>query len=243
MIDRSGVKAALDKRLGTAADRFRSFRKSKAFKVIASALALAAVLLYALGLYANHKRLAPLEPEEVSFRMGERVAFGENYMGMFTTADGYYVTVTDAYAVGFEDYIAQAGLEAMRSDIVRQLAFDPEAVESPLPYLIVLEAVFENESCTQDWEQRLDTRDFTLFGADWYSYNLIEITHIINEELESSYFVFAEPGESVEVTLVFGLDQRRMSERRWRDIEREDVRLNLTYGPQLIDVVLELERR
>ena len=220
---------------------FHIFKKTKAFKITAASLALAIAILYGFGLYCNHKRLERFAPEKKVYHMGDRIAFGENYMGMYTTANGYYVTFTEAYAVDFDEFVSESDLD--RSQIISWLAEDSTAKISPLPYLIVVNAVFENESCTEDWDTCLDNRNFILYSADWYGYNLMELSHFFNEELENSYFIFAPPGDEVNVTMVFGFSEKSFSRKTWENINKKDVRLNLTYGTQKIDVKLDIEKK
>lgn len=221
---------------------FFRFKKTRAFKISCIALAAALAAAYGTGLYLNGRQQAEFLPENVVYKMGDRIAFGENYMGMYTTADGYFITFTDACAIEFDDYMDEHA-ELDRSEIIKWLSWNPDAEQSPYPYLVVLNAVLENESCTENWEQRIDSRELTLFCEDWFSGNLIDITFLLNKELNNSYYFFAPPGEQTELTFVFGFNERSFDEKTWENIGEKDVRLNLTYGPELIDVQFELERR
>ena len=227
--------------IDTAAEWFYRFKKTKGFRLTALSLALLLAALYIFGIYCNQKRLEKFSPKKIVYHMGDRIAFGENFMGMYTTANGYYVTFTEAYATSFDDFVKGNQLDA--SQIISWLTEDSKAKESPYPYLIVLKGVFENENCTENWDTCLDSRNFVLYSADWYGYNLIELSHFFNEQLDDSYMIFAPVGEQREVTLVFGLGEKSLGKKTWEAIEKRDFRLNLTYGPQKIDVQLDLKKK
>lgn len=233
----STVSAGLD----TAAERFYRFKKTKVFRRVALSLALLTAALYILGLYCNQKRLERFAPEKAVYQIGDRIAFGENYMGMYTTANGYYVTFTEAYAMGFDEFVKENQLD--RSQIISWLTEDSTAKESPFPYLLVVKGVFQNESCAENWDTCLDSRNFVLYSADWYGYNLMELSHFFNEQLEDSYMIFAPVGEQTEVTLVYGLGEKSLGGKTWEAIEKRNFRLNLTYGPEKIDVQLHLKKK
>lgn len=228
-------------KLDVISEWFHCFKRKKVFKFIAISLALLIAVLYIIGLYCNHRKLEKFAPEKVVYHIGDRISFGENYMDMYTTANGYYVTFTEAYAVDFDKFVSDSDLN--RSQIISWLAEDSTAQISPLPYLIVVNAVFENESCMENWDACLDSRNFILYSADWYGYNLIEISHFFNKELDNSYLIFAPPGDKVNVTMVFGFSEKSFSQKTWENINKKDIRLNLTYGPQKIDVKLDVEKK
>ncbi len=236
------LKSGVENTLDSLTKWFCQFRKTRAFVISCMVLTVALVASYGTGLYINGRRQSELTAENIVYNKGDRIAFGKNYMGMFGTADGYFITFTDAYAIDFDDFMDEH-TELDRSEIIKWLAWDSDAKESPVPHLVVLTAILENESCTENWDQRLDTRNFTLFCEDWFSGNLVDITHLLNTELNDSYFIFAPPGEEIELTFVFGFNERSFNEKTWGNISEKDVRLNLTYGPELIDVKFELERR
>lgn len=232
---------------------YYELRQRKLFKISCVLLTVIMVISYGMFLYFHNKHYSRVEYD--IHKMGERVDLGNNYIEIYPTreesvySDGYFVTLTNPCIQNFSDFIKE-NTEDKKYSIFGGSVSDSDAItvngykeimnffgggdaNNAPKKIITVDALFENVSREENWENGIPVEDIKLTGIDWYSDSDFILSNIIN----GTAVLSAAPGTQTEMKLLFPiydiyLDLDKM--------EQEEMYISFTVAPTIVRIKLEL---
>lgn len=178
-----------------------------------------------IGVQLNHPR--------ENYQIGEVISFDDNMSGGKNYYKGYTICLDSYKAYETKEYL----------DMIHKTDND---FSFPLGD-ITLELTVTLTNNNADFSVKSDESEYTfedsvdlmgsffITGSDWYEFMNRELTAYANPIFEDdpnkSPYIVILPDEPYQIKLVYNLEQKTMSNRRWKNILNEDMAFLVTLNP------------
>lgn len=154
------------------------------------------------------------------YNMGEIVDFEDNSIGYNKTCNGYSIQVNGVNFYEPDEYLSGKSL----SEEYNLIAAPDKIVE--------IDATLYNSDNETDG---VEFYPIELVGKDWsamYNPEMVAIANpIFENNPEISYGLKVRPGTSYDIKLIYGLRKIYFPEKRWNNIENDEMWLEITNKP------------
>lgn len=154
------------------------------------------------------------------YNMGEIVDFGDNNLTYAVKCNGYSIQVNGVNFYEPDEYLSSKSL----SEEYNLIAVPDKIVE--------IDATLYNSDNETDG---VEFYPIQLVGKDWSAMYNPEMVAIANPIFENnpkiSYGLKVRPGTSYDIKLVYGLQKIYFPEKRWNNIENDEMWLEVTVDP------------
>lgn len=204
--------------------------KTKKKRILILAVVVIAAALWTWRYVTLNQYYKSIASKRVYYRLEETVELGNNIIDKIPTANGYSLTFHSCEVLSLDEL---AEKYEVSSEVMERLTDVPD-------YAVVVSVTAYNEDNT---DGSIPFYYLNLHSVDWYTDWNGELMALLNDVGEEGWNMdyTCEPGTSDDFYLVFNINHVgvRVSDKRWASIAEEPLWLQLTYGPEKIEVVLQ----